>query len=93
MQTIKDISNLKKSCLKFIKSLYWFYKYSLHQNISFKRAFNPILGETYEGYFTLDEEIIKKDWNIGTGICFSPIITKPNQNIDDSFDQITDFSI
>jgi hypothetical protein len=24
---------------------------SLHQNISFKRAFNPILGETYEGYF------------------------------------------
>jgi len=24
---------------------------SLHQNISFKRFFNPILGETYEGYF------------------------------------------
>jgi hypothetical protein len=27
---------------------------SLHQNISFKRAFNPILGETYEGYFCLE---------------------------------------
>jgi hypothetical protein len=28
---------------------------SLHQNISFKRAFNPILGETYEGYM-IDQE-------------------------------------
>ena len=27
---------------------------SLHQNISFKRAFNPILGETYEGYMIDD---------------------------------------
>jgi len=24
---------------------------SLHQNISFKRGFNPIIGETYQGYF------------------------------------------
>ena len=41
---------------------------SLHQNISFKRFFNPILGETYEGYFCYenseivseDDELIKK---------------------------------
>lgn len=29
---------------------------SLHQNISFKRAFNPILGETYEGYLISDTD-------------------------------------
>lgn len=29
---------------------------SLHQNISFKRAFNPILGETYEGYFCFEDD-------------------------------------
>ena len=26
----------------------------MHQNISFKRAFNPIIGETYQGYFCFD---------------------------------------
>lgn len=30
---------------------------SLHQNISFKRAFNPVLGETYEGYMAVDDSI------------------------------------
>ena len=34
---------------------------SLHQNISFKRAFNPILGETYEGYFCWENTDVLDD--------------------------------
>lgn len=39
---------------------------SLHQNISFKRAFNPILGETYEGYFVYENKFVED--NITEGV-------------------------
>lgn len=57
---------------------------SLHQNISFKRAFNPILGETYEGFFTVDEDELERDWNIGRGLSINFDIKQPKNKSEDS---------
>ena len=60
--------------------------YSLHQNISFKRAFNPILGETYEGFFVVDENEIERDWNLGRGISITFDVKQP-ENTDEESDE------
>lgn len=55
---------------------------SLHQNISFKRAFNPILGETFEGYFVHENQATIQD-NFSEGLrsaTTNQLVIKSNMN-------------
>lgn len=67
--------------------------YSLHQNISFKRAFNPILGETYEGFFAVDEDEFEREWNIGKGLSIGFDVKKPQSKSDESDNDSSDSEV
>lgn len=65
---LKRANEVSPSCEPYerMKYLTAMWVSSLHQNINFKRALNPILGETYEGYFIVEEDFNESFGRINT---------------------------